>query len=245
MRTSVGLTALMLSMASTAAFADTVVYNNNFNSGSTAGFSGASTITTAPSGEKFLEFGGAGGSGTLTLNGLQPHTDVSLSFSLYAVGSMDGDGYNGAPIYGGGSGDYFTVKLGSTQIFNQAFANYGGGEVQSYPVEGSLPGTGATNLNALGYTGFPALLGIQDAEYSITLSSLANNSGTVSFTFFDNSNEGMGNEFYGIDNVSVSTNSVTGAVPEPSTWAMMIMGFCGLGFMAYRRKQNGSALRLA
>jgi hypothetical protein len=27
-----------------------------------------------------------------------------------------------------------------------------------------------------------------------------------------------------------------GAVPEPSTWAMMILGFCGLGFMAYRKK---------
>jgi len=35
------------------------------------------------------------------------------------------------------------------------------------------------------------------------------------------------------------------AVPEPSTWAMMIFGFCGIGFLAYRRKQNGSALRLA
>jgi PEP-CTERM motif len=33
------------------------------------------------------------------------------------------------------------------------------------------------------------------------------------------------------------------AVPEPSTWAMMILGFAGIGFMAYRRK-NG-ALRLA
>jgi hypothetical protein len=25
-------------------------------------------------------------------------------------------------------------------------------------------------------------------------------------------------------------------VPEPSTWAMMILGFCGLGFMVYRQK---------
>ena len=31
------------------------------------------------------------------------------------------------------------------------------------------------------------------------------------------------------------------AVPEPSTWAMMILGFCGLGFMAYRRKSEGSS----
>lgn len=35
------------------------------------------------------------------------------------------------------------------------------------------------------------------------------------------------------------------AVPEPSTRAMMIFGFCGLGFMAYWRKQNGSALQAA
>jgi hypothetical protein len=35
------------------------------------------------------------------------------------------------------------------------------------------------------------------------------------------------------------------AVPEPSTWAMMILVFAGVGFMAYRRKQNGPALRLA
>jgi hypothetical protein len=31
---------------------------------------------------------------------------------------------------------------------------------------------------------------------------------------------------------------VTSVVPEPSTWAMMILGFCGVGFMAYRRKAN-------
>jgi len=41
------------------------------------------------------------------------------------------------------------------------------------------------------------------------------------------------------------TTGAIGAVPEPSTWAMMILGFCGLGFMAYRREQNGPALRLA
>jgi hypothetical protein len=30
----------------------------------------------------------------------------------------------------------------------------------------------------------------------------------------------------------------TAAVPEPSTWAMMILGFAGVGFMAYRRKSK-------
>jgi hypothetical protein len=38
--------------------------------------------------------------------------------------------------------------------------------------------------------------------------------------------------------------SLTGAVPEPSTWAMMVLGFCGVGFIAYRRKSRPS-FRLA
>lgn len=36
-----------------------------------------------------------------------------------------------------------------------------------------------------------------------------------------------------------SLNTVA-AVPEPSTWAMLLLGFAGLGFMAYRR--NSAAL---
>ena len=34
-------------------------------------------------------------------------------------------------------------------------------------------------------------------------------------------------------------------VPEPSTWALMIVGFAGVGFMAYRRKRNGNAFTAA
>jgi hypothetical protein len=49
----------------------------------------------------------------------------------------------------------------------------------------------------------------------------------------------------GFAGVGTFTMTIAAAVPEPSTWAMMIIGFCGLGFMAYRRKQNGSALSAA
>jgi hypothetical protein len=40
-----------------------------------------------------------------------------------------------------------------------------------------------------------------------------------------------------------SANLSTSSVPEPSTWAMMILGFFGIGFMAYGRKGQGT-LRL-
>jgi hypothetical protein len=54
-----------------------------------------------------------------------------------------------------------------------------------------------------------------------------------------NSNDGP-DSFYAVNVASV------GQVPEASTWAMMLIGFLGVGFMAYRKhKGEGHALRLA
>jgi hypothetical protein len=51
--------------------------------------------------------------------------------------------------------------------------------------------------------------------------------------------------------ISPSGDATTGgfsgqisAVPEPATWAMMILGFIGVGFVAYRRR-SGTSVRLA
>jgi PEP-CTERM motif len=41
-----------------------------------------------------------------------------------------------------------------------------------------------------------------------------------------------------LGDVSIQVN----AVPEPSTWAMLILGFAGIGFMAYRRKLRPAVL---
>jgi hypothetical protein len=38
--------------------------------------------------------------------------------------------------------------------------------------------------------------------------------------------------------------TISGAVPEASTWAMMLLGFAGVGFLAYRRRGQGQAMRL-
>jgi hypothetical protein len=48
------------------------------------------------------------------------------------------------------------------------------------------------------------------------------------------------------DNISYSgLNNSIAPVPEPSTWAMMILGFTGIGFLAYRRKRNEGAVAAA
>jgi hypothetical protein len=54
--------------------------------------------------------------------------------------------------------------------------------------------------------------------------------------YLDVSGTGGGTSGYG-------GNLAVAAVPEPSTWAMLLLGFCGIGLMAYRRK--GSSLRVA
>lgn len=38
--------------------------------------------------------------------------------------------------------------------------------------------------------------------------------------------------------LEIGASAITAGVPEPSTWAMMILGFCGIGFLAYRRKDQ-------
>jgi hypothetical protein len=35
---------------------------------------------------------------------------------------------------------------------------------------------------------------------------------------------------------------VTVTVPEPSTWAMMVLGFAGLGFAGYRRSSKAACI---
>lgn len=71
-------------------------------------------------------------------------------------------------------------------------------------------------------------LGLVTADHSATISGLL-------FSL-------VGDEPYGfdVDNIQFGVGSqvVAPTVPEPSTWAMMLAGFVGLGFAAYRRSQG-------
>lgn len=49
----------------------------------------------------------------------------------------------------------------------------------------------------------------------------------------------------GFDNFQFGELTAVAAVPEPATWALMILGFAGVGFMVYRRKEQQGSLRLA
>jgi hypothetical protein len=96
-----------------------------------------------------------------------------------------------------------------------------------------------------------------DTNGSVVENSIFNYSGglpatiTTPFIYHVTSNDGGSSDFsaFGASgNMSVDTLTVSltplSAVPEPSTWAMMILGFVGLGFMACRRK-NSTTLNAA
>jgi hypothetical protein len=79
----------------------------------------------------------------------------------------------------------------------------------------------------------PLTFTISDAANNLTLSSLG----------FSVANNHVDHIYFASDlaNAAGTTGGVgalASAVPEPSTWAMMMLGFAGVGFMAYRRKSK-------
>jgi hypothetical protein len=77
----------------------------------------------------------------------------------------------------------------------------------------------------------------------------ANQPGTLLFLDTNGENGGNGGIFsrgYGAGNVENNYGLVTGfstgsAVPEPSTWAMVVLGFAGLAFAGFRDARRGGA----
>jgi hypothetical protein len=80
------------------------------------------------------------------------------------------------------------------------------------------PAGGAESFNTFALTGFDNLESFEINNLTSDALSLSSN--------------------FSVDNIVVASS-----VPEPATWAMMLLGFAGVGFMAYRRK-NGT-LRVA
>jgi hypothetical protein len=88
-------------------------------------------------------------------------------------------------------------------------------------------------LSALQFTG----TALSDVTAGPAVTSGADLSVSAVASFFFNSGNG-------VESFDTVTATLAPAVPESSTWAMLILGFAGIGFMAYRRKSK-SALMFA
>jgi hypothetical protein len=58
--------------------------------------------------------------------------------------------------------------------------------------------------------------------------------------YYYNNPLGVGGPVIGSGSATVTPVTPTSSVPEPSTWAMMLLGFAGLGFAGYRKAHQGS-----
>ena len=88
-------------------------------------------------------------------------------------------------------------------------------------------------------TGF--LNGLQTSTVAGSLGQFATFSGaalgTVDYVLFDGFGDGGGFE---LDNIVLNGDG-SGVVPEPATWAMMLMGFAGMGAMLRSRRRAALA----
>jgi PEP-CTERM motif len=69
--------------------------------------------------------------------------------------------------------------------------------------------------------------------------------GILTFDIFSNPSDPLHVGVFGllVDN-DPGTFTFSAAVPEPSTWAMMILGFVGVGLLAYRRRGKTAMLQV-
>jgi hypothetical protein len=206
-----------------------VVFSNGFES------------PTVPVGGFFIYAPGAT-FGPWTAVGIAASSVISGSFTQSGITFLAQEGNQWADLAGSNSN--------STEGFGTSISTVVG---QFYDVSfwvGNVINPGgffgiSTTVNAF-VNGLPAFTAVNTSGNGTTqtwqhynFQTLAT-SATTTFSFINA--DPFSDYLSGLDNVQIIEIA---AVPEPSTWAMLILGFAGVGFMAYRRSRKDQGLALA
>jgi len=215
--------------------AQAVIYSTDFESPVGPEWSVTNRSVTPVGGRTFLgDF--ANQTATLTLSSLPTHNQLVVSFDLFIIRTWDGNNTVAGP-------DIWDLSVvGGSTLLHTTFQNphnLWSGDGQAYPGTypgGSYPsGTGASEINTLGYYDQGVFqLGPMDMVYKLSFA-FPHSASSLALSFSASGLEGVGNESWGLDNVVV-------AVPEPSSFALGIVGatmLCGW----ILRPKPGRALR--
>ncbi len=91
------------------------------------------------------------------------------------------------------------------------------------------------------------LTAVSDTGGAYNVDFTANTIGAFSFLTGNQNNNGFANPVLDTSQnccdvwTALDTDRITAGVPEPSTWAMMLIGFAGLGLASWRRRETASA----
>jgi len=173
--------------------------------------------------------------GTLTLNTVNPSPPSSPSFNASGQDIVSNVTYVGTltdltntpigPITLTGTieqevlGRTFSTELGSwtTDIVNLSLQGPLMGHTLTLTLDPSQTSSGTSSITSLGDDTF-LITSFFDVFVELTLDTPT--------------------PLHAVRGPLELTLSPVVAVPEPSTWAMMLVGFAGVGFMAYRRKSK-------
>ena len=229
-----GLFAVMLHSQASAALVS-FTGNGNFSNISNCG-GGSPGCSISPSGN-VLDMSGSNNS-TLTITDITG-TNVPTNQNDYVIGQITwvnrastntDQNFNVQYTYtldfaGPGNNDSVSFSLNIQQFTNAA------GDVVFNLLQSTLNGLGPFNVPGVTVSDIKfQLAGGTNGTYNPLTGTWTNPDPT-------NSNSSRTSVMY-------ITADFTAAVPEASTWAMMILGFAGVGFLAYRR-QSQTSLRLA
>jgi len=189
---------------------------------------------------------GLSGTLQLTLTNVNLATDVwSFAYvltnttnpALFSDAEISAFGFNTTPELVGVTSTSSFINPFVAQFGDQQFPGFA--KVDFCNTAGATCNGGSSNGIDIG----------QSASGTFTLD-FADDPNLTQITLYDGViryQEITGSGFRGASGIGTGNLTITPfvvAVPETSTWAMMILGFAGVGFMAYRRKTQG-ALRIA
>jgi hypothetical protein len=195
-------------------------------------------------GEHILNYynGGLGGDGS----GPGPNFGITFGPDAIACNGAPGGSCNTAMIPGGagaqiaffltGPGDVMDRAAGFTAGFSFFYsAAFDSGSVEVFS---GLDGTGTLLATlALPVTtngaSVPGCLGRNFCPFVAAGITFSGTAESVDFT-------GTANQIAFAD-ITLGSATPGGTVPEPSTWAMMLVGFAGLGFLGYRASHKRGA----